>query len=115
MSAQGAVYVSITGLVLHSPLQWPLFALHAGASMVQARRAPGNRFAEARMIDGVHHTLSIWDSRDAMLAYLRSGAHAQALRAFTGIGHGKTHGFDTDAPPGWSDVPRLYAEHARPV
>jgi hypothetical protein len=115
MMAQGSVYVSITGLVLHSPLHWPRFAMHAGASMVQARRAPGNRFAAARMIDGVHHTLSIWDSRDAMLAYLRSGAHAQALRAFRGIGQGKTYGFETDTPPGWSDVPGLYAVHARPV
>lgn len=115
MMVQASVYVSITGLVLHSPLHWPRFALHAGASMVQARRAPGNRFAEARMIDNVHHTLSIWDSRDAMLAYLRSGAHAKALQAFAGIGHGKTYGFETDAPPGWSDVPRLYAAHARPV
>lgn len=115
MRTQGSAYVLITGLVLHSLLHWPSFALHANASMVQALRAPGNRFAEACMIDNVRHTLSIWYSRDAMLAYLRSGAHAQALRALTGIGHGKTHGIQTDMPPGWSDVPRIYAEHARPV
>lgn len=115
MMASAPVYVSITGLVLHSPLHWPRFALHAGSSMVQARRAPGNRMAEARMIDGVHHTLSVWDSRDAMLAYLRSGAHLAAIRAFDGIGHGKTYGYQTETPPEWEDIPRLYRQHARPV
>ena len=115
MTAPHSVYVSITGLVLHSPLQWPRFALHASASMVQARRAAGNRLAQARMIDGIHHTLSVWDSREAMKAYLKSGAHLQAMRAFSGIGLGKTYGFETDKPPDWSDIPAIYAAHARDV
>ena len=109
------VYVSITGLVLHSALHWPRFALNAGASMVQARSAPGNRFAEARQIGEIHHTLSVWDNRDAMLLYLRADAHLRAMRIFSRIGHGKTHGFETETPPAWEDVPRLYEKHAIPV
>ena len=109
------VYVSITGLVLHSPLHWPRFAFHAGASMTQARSAAGNRFAEARQIGEVHHTLSVWDNRDAMAQYLRAGAHLRAMQVFSKIGHGKTYGYETDTPPGWKDVPRLYEQHATPV
>ena len=115
MSTPPIVHVSITGLVLRSPLHWPRFALHAGASMTQARVATGNQFAEARMIGGVHHTLSIWDCRDAMLAYLRCGAHLDAMRVFHKVGYGKTCGFETDTPPGWAEVPQLYRRHAKPV
>ncbi len=109
------VYVSITGLVLHSALHWPRFALHAGASMAQARSAPGNRFAEARQIGEVHHTLSVWVNRETMVRYLRAGAHLRAMRIFSKIGQGKTYGFETETPPGWEDVPKLYEQHAIPV
>ena len=109
------VYVSITELVLHSALHWPRFALHASASMAQSRSAPGNRSAEACQIGAVHHTLSVWDNREAMGRYLRAGAHLRAMRAFSKIGHGKTYGFETETPPKWDDVPKLYEQHATPV
>lgn len=109
------VYVSITGLVLHSALHWPRFALHAGASMAQERSAHGNRFADARQIAEVHHTLSVWDNHDAMVRYLRAGAHLRAMRVFSKIGQGKTYGFETETPPRWDDVPRLYEWYATPV
>lgn len=109
------LYVSITGLVLHSSLHWPRFALHVGASMALARSAAGNRFAEARQIGEVHHTLSVWDSHEAMVQYLQAGAHLRAMRVLSKIGHGKTYGFETETPPRWADVPRLYERHAIPV
>jgi hypothetical protein len=53
------VYVSITGLELRRLWHYPTFMFHAVRSMGQARSAPGNLGADARTIDGIHHTLSI--------------------------------------------------------
>jgi heme-degrading monooxygenase HmoA len=35
-----------------------------------------------RKIAGVQHTLTVWDSREAMQRFFYSGAHKQAIRAF---------------------------------
>lgn len=108
-------YVSITGMMLLSALHWPRFALLAGASTAQARSAPGNRSAEARQIGDVHHTLSVWGNRDALVQYLCNGAHPRAIRVFAKIGHGNTYGFETHSQLGWENVPRLYLQLATPV
>ena len=107
------VYVSITGLALKSPWQAPRFWLHALRSMAQARRAPGNLSADARRIDGVHHTLTTWQSRADMLAFVHSRAHAKAVRAFPHIATGKTLGYMAAQAPDWHDVPQLWREKGR--
>ena len=107
------VYVSITGLTVSSPWRLPRFWLHAIGSLAQARGAPGMLRVEVRTVSGVRHTLSIWESRAAMLVYLRSGAHLAAVRASSRIGAVKAFGCMTDRPPEWSEVPALWAEHGR--
>ncbi|MEM7193152.1 MAG: hypothetical protein AAF405_09900 [Pseudomonadota bacterium] len=73
-------YVSITGLRLRHGLYAPPFWWYAMRSLRQARRAAGNVSAEALSVDGVHHTLSVWESRAAMLAYLKSGGPRHGRR-----------------------------------
>lgn len=109
------VYVSITGLQLKRPWHAPVFWRHAVASMSQAQRADGCLSADARKINGVHHTLSVWESRDKMLSYLRAGAHLKAMQTFEKIATGKVLGFDTQAPPNWSDVHDLWIERGKVV
>ncbi len=106
-------YVSITGLTLKSRRHVFRFWWHAIGSMTQAKRAPGNRSAEARTIDGVHHTLSVWDDEQAMRAYLGSGAHLRALRAFRQIATGKTIGFVANAAPSWDEVHDIWLSRGR--
>jgi quinol monooxygenase YgiN len=106
------VYVSITGLKLHAWYLWPAFAWHAVRSMRQARAASGNRLAQARTINGIHHTLSVWDDEAAMHAYRVSGAHRAAMRAFPHLATGTTVGFRTDATPAWSEVHEIWRTHA---
>lgn len=67
------VYVSITGLTLKSPFHGVRFSWHAMGSFSQAAQAPGNLSTDARKVDDVHHTLTVWTSRQAMLTYLRQG------------------------------------------
>lgn len=110
-----SVYVSMTGLRLRSPWQAPRFWFHALGAMAQARAASGLLRAEARRIDGVHHTLTVWESRDAMRAFLRTGAHATAMRVFPRFATGKVFGYAADAPPDWPDALALWQAHGRSV
>lgn len=106
-------YVSITGLVVRRLWYLPSFYLHAMGSFRQVRQAPGLIRAEARRIAGVHHTLTVWENRTAMLDFIHSGAHRRAIAAFSGMATGKTFGFETDNPPDWSQVHSLWCDHGR--
>lgn len=63
---QQDVYVSITGLQVRRVWHIPSFWSIAMKSMEQARNAPGYISADARTINGVHHTRSVWTNKDAM-------------------------------------------------
>lgn len=106
------VYVSITGLRIRGPLHLAAFWWHAIRSMTQAQRAPGNLRAEARAINGVQHTLTVWEDKAAMRRFLRAGAHAEAMRAFPRIASGGTFGFATATVPDWSEVHALWLDRA---
>jgi quinol monooxygenase YgiN len=112
---QKEVYVSITGLQLRRVWHIPSFWLHAMKSMVQARKAPGNISADARTINGVHHTLSVWTDKDAMRAYLTTGPHLEAMRLFPSIATGKVFGYQTDRIPDWSEINAIWRDHGRTV
>ena len=103
-------YISITGLQLKRFWHAPVFWVHAMRSMAQARAAVGNIRAEARTINGVHHTLSVWTDRAAMRAFMVSGHHAAAMRQFPKIATGKTLGFTSAEIPDWPEVHRLWRE-----
>jgi hypothetical protein len=109
------VYVSITGLRLKGLRHAPRFWWHAIRSMIQARAALGNRKAEARTIEGVHHTLTVWIDEEAMRHFLRSGAHLKAMKAFRDIATGSTLGFTTELPPDWSVVHELWRTKGKVV
>lgn len=109
------VYVSITGLRVRRVWHIPSFWSHAMASMVQARRAPSNISAEARSIDGVHHTLSVWTDRQAMRAYLTTGPHLDAMRRFPRIATGKVVGYLAPQAPDWSEVHAIWLDRGREV
>lgn len=109
----GEVYVSVTGLRLKSALQYPRFSWHATRSYSQAATAPGNLFTQSKTVDGVHHTLTVWQSREAMVAYLRSGAHLGAMKAYRSLGSGKTCGFYAADKPSWEVALAIWHEHAR--
>ncbi len=117
MTEQKCVYVSITGLDLkrkrHVFRNGFRFAWHAFLSMRQAKRASGNLQAEAKTIDGVHHTLTVRESEAHMRRFLYRGAHREAIGAFPDIATGKTFGFETERVPDWSEVHALWRERGR--
>ena len=109
------VYVSITGLRLKGFHHAPLFVWHAVASMRQAQASEGNLVAEARKIDGVHHTLTVWQDETAMRRFLVSGPHLKAMRAFPRIATGSTVGFPAETAPDWSEVHGIWRERGKVV
>lgn len=114
VSAQ-KVYISITGLRLKSPWHGPRFWWHAVRSMQQARSALGSIRAETRTINGVHHTLSVWQSPAAMRAYLTASHHQRAMAVFSQIATGKVHGYLSETVPDWSEVHDIWLTKGRDV
>jgi hypothetical protein len=104
------VYVSITGLALTSPLFAPVFWWHAIRSMAQAKAALGIISADARRIEGVYHTLSVWENEAAMRVFLVSGAHRAAMRSFRNIATGKTVSYLAEAAPHWDAVHDIWVQ-----
>ncbi|HBF32417.1 hypothetical protein [Rhizobium sp.] len=108
-------YISITGLQLKAKRHSLRFWWHAIGSMMQAKKAQGNLAVDARLINGVHHTRSVWTDEAAMRRYLVAGAHLKAMKAFGSIATGKTMGFESDKVPDWDEVHALWQTKARAV
>ena len=115
MGEDPSYYISVTGLRVKRWVHTPLFWRHAIASMADAQAADGNLLAETRTISGVHHTLSVWRDRAAMLAYLRSARHARAMRRFDGLAEGRVHGYHSPTMPNWDDALARYHADGRDV
>lgn len=93
----------------------PRFLWHALRCITQARNAPGCLGASARTIDGVHHTMTVWESPAAMRAFVASGPHLKAMNVFPRIATGKVVSFHTDAPPSWDDAHAIWDRDGREV
>ena len=58
------------------------FLWHTLRALMQAKRAAGCLHATTRRGESnVFWSMSLWSTREAMLAYRNSGAHAKAMRA----------------------------------
>jgi hypothetical protein len=108
-------YVSVTGLKLKRIWYAPIFWWHAVASMTQVKASQGCLSAEARTIAGSHHTLSVWSSKSDMQAFIKTGAHLRAMKAFRSIATGKTYGFETEKIPNWNEVHNLWVDRGRTI
>jgi heme-degrading monooxygenase HmoA len=102
------MYISITGLELQSPWKLLIFYSHAIPSLLQAQSSEGNVSVEVRNINGVKHTLSVWESEEHMRNFIYSGAHKKAIEAFTKIAKGKTFGYDSNEVPNWKQVHNMW-------
>jgi len=112
------VFVSVTRLRLRSLRFLPAFLWHAVASDWQARRTPGCLgVREMRDPDGSFWTVSAWENRDAMRAYIAAGAHRRAMPKLmewcdeASIAHWEQAKAEL---PGWAEARRRIAEEGRP-
>ena len=110
LESSAMAYISITGFRAKSLFHIPFFIWHAIRSMGQAQKDPACLRASAKVIKGVAHTVTVWESRNDMVAYMRSGAHRDAMRAFPKIGTGYGFGFEGNEAPPWNEVHHLWLE-----
>jgi len=107
-------YVSVTGLKVKSLWYHPTFLKHAIPSFMQAQSSPGNVFAETKTRNGIQHTLTVWEDRASMLSFLRSGAHAQAMKVtkqISDMSETKVYGYDSDSIPTWDEALIQWEKH----
>lgn len=106
-------YVSITGLRPKNFWSKLFFWRYAVPSKIQADAAKGILFSEVKEIQKVQHTLTAWESKDHMKAYIHSGAHLKALKAFRKIATGKTFGYESDRIPTWDEAHILWLKNGK--
>ncbi|MCA9775525.1 MAG: hypothetical protein KC800_02365 [Candidatus Eremiobacteraeota bacterium] len=100
------VWISITGLRVKRFWYLPVFFRYAIPSHRQAERSSGCLFAEAKRIDGVFHTLTVWNSREDTRAFASSGVHKNAVRAFSRYFTGHILGYEGTEIPDWDEAHR---------
>jgi hypothetical protein len=98
------MYISITGLKPKGIISFFRFWRLAIPSFAQAQSAEGILFSQVKRKGGYQCTLTAWESRDHMLAFMRSGAHLKAMKAFHKIATGRTYGYESDQIPTWDNA-----------
>lgn len=106
-------HVSVTGLRLKGWFSAFRFWRHAAPSYSQAKAAEGIVLADVLKKDGIHHTLTVWESETAMKRFLYRGAHRKAIRAFPEIAEGRTYSFQSDVVPSWDVALEKLKNHGR--
>lgn len=106
-------YISITGLKPKGLFSFFRFWCLAIPSFEQARKAKGIQFCEVKRIQGFQCTLTAWESREAMLDYMRSGVHLKAMKAFHQIATGRTFGYESQTIPTWNEAFALLQEQGK--
>jgi len=110
LKKNGTIYISITGLKVRSFWRYLMFFRHAIPCKTQALRSPGILHVAIKRINGIEHTLTIWESRRHMQNFVWSGAHKHAVAAFRKIATGKTIGYEGTSVPTWDEVHSIWNE-----
>lgn len=103
-------YISVTGLRIKSIWTLPRFYYFAIQSTNQARRADGNISVDVRAINGVQHTITMWESRQKMLKFMMSGAHKKAMKISHLFDDLYSYGYESDTRPSWDEAHRKWLE-----
>jgi hypothetical protein len=107
------MYISITGLKPKSFWGTIKFWTLAVPSFRQAQTAPGNLHCAVKRMKGYQCTLTAWENREVMLAFMRNGAHLKAMKAFSSIATGKTYGYEAAELPNWDEAFTLLQEKGK--
>ncbi len=98
------MYVSVTGLRTKGFIAWLRFWRIAIPTFMVARKSKGILFCETDTIDGVHYTLTVWQTRHDMLMFRNQPWHMKAINVFPDIANGKIYGYEADAIPSWPEA-----------
>ena len=98
------MHISITGLKTKGILGFIQFWALAIPSFTEAKTAKGNLYADVKRINGYQCTLTAWENREMMLAFMRSSVYLKEMKTFISIAAGKTFGYESDTIPSWEEA-----------
>ena len=107
------MHISITGLKPKGILSYIKFWMLAIPTFRQAQTAAGNKHHSVKNVQGYQCTLTAWENKDAMLAFMRSGPHLKAMKSFHKIATGRTYGYESETIPSWEEAYKLLEEKGR--
>lgn len=107
------MYISLTQLNPKGLISYFRFWFLAIPTFRQAQMAKGSLSVSAKRMNRSQCTITSWESREAMLEFMRSGAHLHAIKAFHKIATGRTYGYEADQLPSWSEAMVLLKEKGR--
>merc|ERR1712146_243232 len=97
-------------------LHLPKFWYYNFPTMRQANNAEGNVSVDGNYVNGILHTLSVWENKKAMTKFYRSGPHAQAMKMTGSIAESNTvYGYETDKIPSWEEALTIWTEKGREI
>jgi len=107
------MYISLTQLKPKGLISYFRFWFLAIPTFRQAQMAKGSLSVSAKRMNRSQCTITSWESREAMLEFMRSGAHLHAMKAFHKIATGRTYGYEANQLPSWSEAMVLLKEKGR--
>lgn len=116
MIAFGKYYVSVTGLQTKSWLSFPRMVYLSSRAYNASVKAEGNVYSSMFAKDGVHHTITAWESREAMRRYFNDEDHVAAMRSMKDVAsYVKVHGYFTDELPSAEEAIGRWRKEGRRV
>mmetsp|Transcript_11793 Transcript_11793/g.25127 ORF Transcript_11793/g.25127 Transcript_11793/m.25127 type:complete len:148 (+) Transcript_11793:158-601(+) len=116
MIALGKYYVSVTGLVTKNFLSTPKFMYLSSRAYNSALKADGNVYSSMFSKDGVYHTITVWESKEAMQYFFRDDAHTTAMKSLTVVSrYAKVHGYFADELPSSDEAIKEWRNEGRIV
>jgi len=108
--------VAVTELNIRTFWGFLRFIPHAVRSRAAAERAPGVVSVRVKSIGFYcQRTLTVWENRDAMLAFVRSEPHLSAMRLAPKIANESyTVTYEVSQPPNWPEALAHLRKHGRP-
>ena len=109
------MYVSVTGLKPKGFIGWIRFWLYTIPASNAAQKAEGVLHCEFKTYNGYQQTLTVWETRKHMMAYIASPAHLRAMKSISQIDSGKVFGYEADSIPSWDDALVEFDNKAREI
>ena len=105
--------IAITGFKPRSFLKKLHFLLHAIPLFKLAPKSSGNLHAQRFTHQGYYHTITAWESRDAMMGYVYSPAHQKAIDLYDVLGEGLTCHYESKEIPSVSQALKYWKVNGR--
>jgi hypothetical protein len=96
--------IAITGFRPKNLLKKFRFFSHAVPLFQLAKKSRGNIHAERFTHQSYYHTITAWESRDAMMGFVYSPAHQKAIDLYDVLGEGLTCHYESEEIPSSKDA-----------